>query len=413
MLSILRAIVGYPFHLLKGLLQALAVVLLVASTVSLVGGYLGEGIGPNHEWAEVFDLLSHLRMVSLLGQLISIGIFLLIRDIPWGIAAFIVLGVNLSQIVPYYLPQPKPFNAEAASLKLLHWNVYKDNRNEKGIIQYIQEKQPDIIALQEVDQQWLTAMNVPLRNYAYRVLVPQDNNFGVALYSKLPILSKQVRSFDEAPPPPPSSGVEINSLEIKNLNDLKKIDLKQIDPKKVANSLATSANQLFRQVFPRTQFPSIIATVRYRNNPLTLIVTHPVPPISGFDAFKTRNKQLKEAAIFAGRLHQPVILMGDLNCSPWSVYYKALLKNSGLKDSQIGFGIQPSWPNWVDGPGNGLLNKRLPQILSPFFQIPIDHILVSPQFVVLKRELGPVDTRSDHLPVFAELAIDTTSTPTQ
>ncbi|MBL8015603.1 MAG: endonuclease/exonuclease/phosphatase family protein, partial [Candidatus Doudnabacteria bacterium] len=328
MMSIIKAIVGFPFHLLKGILQALAVVLLVASTLVLIGGYFGEGIGANHDWGSMLDILSHLRMVALTGQLISFILFIILRDVPWVFAAIISLGFNLSEIAPYYIPQQKPFSAEAGSLKILQWNVYQENRSFNGIVSYIKETKPDIIGLQEVDQLWLTQLNVPLRNYPYRVLVPQNNNFGIALYSKLPITAKQVRAFDEPPKPTDTSG----------------FDLQHFDPQKAA---AQVADRIWNQIFPDSVYPSIVATINYRNQPVTVVVTHPVPPFPSFDM---RNKQLHETAIFVGRLHQPVILMGDLNCSPWSVYYKAFLKNSGLKDSQMGFGIQPSWPNYVNGP---------------------------------------------------------------
>lgn len=119
--------------------------------------------------------------------------------------------------------------------------------------------------------------------------------------------------------------------------------------------------------------------------PLTLVVTHPLPPLAGF---VVRNLQLAHIAKARQEWGPDVIVSGDLNISSWSPYFQDLVRESGLRDSQLGFGVQPSWPA-------GLL---------PVMRIPIDHVLVSENFVVLKRELGP-DIGSDHLPVYVELGL--------
>lgn len=62
----------------------------------------------------------------------------------------------------------------------------------------------------------------------------------------------------------------------------------------------------------------------------------------------------------------------------------------GLKDTEYGFGIQPTYP--VNRPWSWL--KR----------IPIDHCLVSSRFVALNRETGP-SVNSDHYPLLVELGL--------
>jgi endonuclease/exonuclease/phosphatase (EEP) superfamily protein YafD len=84
----------------------------------------------------------------------------------------------------------------------------------------------------------------------------------------------------------------------------------------------------------------------------------------------------------------PVLLIGDLNVSPWSSYFARLLKDSGLKNSMKGFGFQPSWPA-----GNR------------FLRIPIDQILYSPQITIHHRTVG-ADIGSDHLPVIVDFSLN-------
>ena len=39
----------------------------------------------------------------------------------------------------------------------------------------------------------------------------------------------------------------------------------------------------------------------------------------------------------------PVIVLGDLNATPWSYAFSRLIREGGLIDSSRGFGLQPTW----------------------------------------------------------------------
>ena len=80
---------------------------------------------------------------------------------------------------------------------------------------------------------------------------------------------------------------------------------------------------------------------------------------------------------------EPVIVIGDLNATPWSEGFRLLAGPADLANSQEGFGYAASWP------------ARLP----PFGRIPIDHALHSRDLTVTDRELGPGTAASDHRPL--------------
>lgn len=88
-------------------------------------------------------------------------------------------------------------------------------------------------------------------------------------------------------------------------------------------------------------------------------------------------------AQFVRRLEGSVVLVGDLNSSPWSYSYRSLKAQTGLVAARL---LTPSWPAWP--------------IAVP--QIALDHILVSPDLSFAEsrteRAVG-----SDHLPIFARL----------
>ncbi|MEZ6020830.1 MAG: endonuclease/exonuclease/phosphatase family protein [Planctomycetota bacterium] len=81
-----------------------------------------------------------------------------------------------------------------------------------------------------------------------------------------------------------------------------------------------------------------------------------------------------------------VVVLGDLNTTEGSPYYRDLLRRAGLHDSRQGFGYRPSWR----------------PVGFPLPLLPLDHILVRGP-VVLTRGNGP-EVRSDHRPIHATLA---------
>ena len=75
-----------------------------------------------------------------------------------------------------------------------------------------------------------------------------------------------------------------------------------------------------------------------------------------------------------------VVLLGDLNTTPWSYFYRQYLETLGLKDAKAHHYL-PTWPTYI-----------------PVFFLPIDHVLVSPKVQTLSQRLAGFNG-SDHFPV--------------
>lgn len=134
-------------------------------------------------------------------------------------------------------------------------------------------------------------------------------------------------------------------------------------------------------------FPSPSPAVRFNwhGREILLLGMHPPPPI-GARLSGLRDAALAQAANFLA--HHPVptrLLVGDLNTTPWSRSFRVLTARAGLTDTARGHGWQPTW-----------------NVRSPFFQIPIDHVLVSPDLIATDRRIGP-DLGSDHRAVVVTL----------
>ena len=282
-------------------------------------------------WWWVFDLLGHFRVQYLVALLILVPIYGLgARRIRLAVAGGFAL-LNLVLIVPLYV-RPRLAHASGAEQRILLANVLTQNRDRRRLSAWIDETSPDYIALLEVDETWLEDLNLTARGYPYAVTRPRGDNFGIALYSRFPLEHSEIKNFG-------SYGV-----------------------------------------------PSIVSRLTVGEIPLTFIVTHPIPPKRA-RFHQLRNDHMDEIARYASRLDGVVILVGDLNITSWSPFFRDWLTAGDLRDSRRGFGIQPTWP----------ANR-------PLFRIPIDHALVSPGVVVHQHRVGP-EIGSDHLPVLMDFSL--------
>ena len=162
----------------------------------------------------------------------------------------------------------------------------------------------------------------------------------------------------------------------------------QVIPRRDNFGIALLAKQPWRDVqtvdFGSAEVPTIVATLELDSQPWILIGTHPVPPGSG-EAAAARNEQLSLVADYVQRQSLPVVVAGDLNVTGFSPHFHDLLRKTNLRDSRQGFGVQASW------------SPRLPGLA-----IPLDHVLVPPEFHVARRLVGP-HLGSDHRPVIVYL----------
>ena len=99
---------------------------------------------------------------------------------------------------------------------------------------------------------------------------------------------------------------------------------------------------------------------------------------------RLRDSQLGAIPAVLEELDAPVLLLGDLNASPWSYPFRHLLRDSGLRDGSLGKGFQPTWPAWMF-----------------LLWIPIDHCLYSTGIQVIDKRIGG-HVGSDHYPVVVE-----------
>jgi endonuclease/exonuclease/phosphatase family metal-dependent hydrolase len=100
-----------------------------------------------------------------------------------------------------------------------------------------------------------------------------------------------------------------------------------------------------------------------------------------------RNRQLERLAALSSATATPLVVVGDLNISPFSPHFRQLLADGKLKSAADGFGWQPTWPSFLLPAG-----------------IQIDHGLVNGAVSVQGFHRGGRDG-SDHLPIVLDVVL--------
>lgn len=282
-----------------------------------------------HRYLELF---SHFRLQYLLAAaLLAIALFVL-RSRRWASAMLLLTLVNATPVVPWYLSGTKETPSDEPRFKLLLSNIYAKNEDSRPLIDLVEAEQADLVFLQELTSQRAGELAQLRETYPYSLNIPREDNFGIAVLSRRPFENARIV---ESPP---------------------------------------------------LKLPTLVVEVRVFGKAVTLVTTHPAPPLGGA-GYDARNIHLDSIAETIESIAGPRVLIGDLNTTMWARNYRKLIERSGMSNTRKGFGILPSWPTQL-----------------PFAMIPIDHCLVSDEFFVRDVRTGP-DIGSDHLPLIVELAL--------
>lgn len=266
------------------IIQAVFAILLVAMTLTpflpVAHGIVRIGDFPRQQILAV-------TLACLFVSLVSGGAIL---DEPVFVAVFGAVALFqawfIAEFTGIWKKQTKAFDpardANGQRFRLVASNVKMSNRQAADHARILEQSDPDLLILMEVDQRWVDDLGHLLGRYEHRIEHPLDNSYGMVLASKFP------------------------------LDDVSTQDL------------LTEG------------IPSIFATVRLPDGQrFRLYSIHPEPPVP-HRGTEGRDGETSLIALKVRDEKGPVIVTGDLNDVAWSKTTRRFRRVSQLLDPRIG-----------------------------------------------------------------------------
>ena len=173
------------------------------------------------------------------------------------------------------------------SFSLIVSNVYQPNQKVKLLIQHVKNYRPDLLLVLEANEWWENQLEVIAKDYPYTIKRPQDNLYGMLLYSKLRLTDKKVNFLFEDDIPSFEAMVQLNKIDKFKIYCL----------------------------HPKPPFPTESKTSTNRDAELLIV---------GREVLKQE---------------MPVLIFGDFNDVAWSNTTRLFQKVSKLLDPRIGRGF--------------------------------------------------------------------------
>lgn len=278
----------------------------------------------------LLEMFTHARIIYLVLFVVSIVLLILGGQRRLAVISALLLVFASTDVVSYWFGK-QPSSKTTATVNILQMNLWgKENHEFKETLAVPWSVNADVIALSEVTNMWWNKFVSAYPDYPYQIVEPRYG--GIGLLSRLPLKAAQVRYFGARHRP------------------------------RIVADLEARDGSVFRLICVHTVTPFYL------------------PPM--------RDGELKVVAAEARESRYPAVVAGDINCGPWSPVFTRFLSDSGLVDSERGFGVVPTW--------------GFPRL--PFSLLPLDHLFVSKDISVLNRIVGP-RFGSDHRPVTVEVGL--------
>jgi endonuclease/exonuclease/phosphatase (EEP) superfamily protein YafD len=307
-----------------------------------VAGFLGR-----FWWG--FDMVCHFRIQYF--WILVFSAIVLSFGRKWITCTLITIFalINAATFITY-ITIFKPIYIDSPKIRAVSINLDFKNSSYEKVVSFITQSQPQIIILEDLSEGWEDGLRETLAQFPYFIRLkyaeayPVEEDFmepfrdifkkhkaSVGLFSKLPFESTMLGQFETYPS------------------------------------------------------PYVMAQLKFNGIPFTLFGAHLMIP-AGSILSKVRNKQITVLTQKIQSINQPIVLLGDLNITPWSTFFINFIQKTGLKETRKEFGISPTWPT-------GYASMR----------IPIDHSLTSERIIVHSFRLGP-NVGSDHFPIILDFS---------
>lgn len=313
-----------------------------------------------------FPLLSVLTLFMPFFFILN-GLFFLYWAIQFKkqlIVSGLVLLIGITFINKFYkfsspesIKEEKDFTVMSYNVRLL--NVFKwIDRDDvpADILNFINDKNPDIVCLQEFS----ASAHIDLKVYPYRYIYMNGDQIktGQAIFSKFPILDQGNIIF-------PNSSNNVIYADIKKGKDVIRVYNMHLQSIKISPDV----NEIDQNIDVINQQKSQMLFIRISK------------------AFKQQQQQAEIFKEHKMKCIYPIVICGDMNNSAFSYVYRSVKGN--MKDSfeEAGSGFGETYK-------------------FRYYPARIDYIFADEKMSVKKSENFPEFINSDHFPIMARLSYD-------
>lgn len=283
------------------------------------------------------DFFSHFLIQYLIGAVILGLYYTITRNSRMIIPMCVILALGAIEINLMQTDNHKTKSDWSVSVMQYNRLIYQTEHDD--LSQFLRDYKPDIVVLQEAGFGYDKLGSDVKDIYPYQVSHTRTHAFGMMILSHYPIQKQNIT---------PLEGEIVNNFVIR-------LEIK----------------------------------TEILDQPLVLYALHALPPV-GNATWNNRNAELqKTAQLIKNDTYDYVVMMGDWNITPYSPFFKDLLKTSGLQYQNASLYPPMTWPSTF----------RL-----PIFQVPIDHVLTTPALATSYKKPGP-PMGSDHYPLLATLKL--------
>lgn len=237
----------------------------------------------------VITLATHFVPFYFVGALLVLALAAGWRDRFAVAAASLLVAWHGSALLPY-LPVPGSAHAaEDRDVRIMVCNVLRHNTSKSDLKREILRYDPDVILLQETDRAWIDGMESVTKHYPNAVEEARTDNFGIALYSRLPLREESIVHFGGVPVPAVSAQILVGETWVRFLG------VHTLTPMRLSRRMDNAS-------------------------------------------------QMADIPNFVVEIEVPFVLMGDLNNTMWSPAYRKMIRETALKNVREGRGLYPTWP---------------------------------------------------------------------
>jgi len=217
------------------------------------------------------------------------ALVLLIMKKKWQfLVSFFAFLLLFSIYYPFLWKSSDPDAGNTDTIKVLQFNVLKENENKEETIELILSENADIVMLEEINEEWGRVLEEKMTEaYPYYKIHPREDFFGIAFFSKYPLTEVEV--------------------------------------------------------FDIHYYPVITAVADCGENNVRVFGVHSKAPTTALN-FENRNKHIELLADEINKHKEPILITGDFNAVPWDNAIIKFKEETGLTDSRTS--LSSTFPSW-------------------------------------------------------------------